>query len=164
MKTKLLLLLLLPCVAFAETDIEIKGIRVGMSKEAYKQIVTGQSNFTIAGINSMYGQPKGSALNFDKEGNLDSFMFFFDSTEFSAMRAAITDKYPEIKCDNKIVTNAYNAKYNDIVCSLSDKPGILELKKFVNLKTSVLALRSHKLDLNESRNKLLKKKERAKDL
>jgi hypothetical protein len=159
MKTIFLLLLLIPCACFASTDIEIKGIRIGMNSDDYYQKLGAPSKFTIAGIHLKEEWAAPITTN-DNDGNLESFTFYFDSEEFASMQGAIKKKYPKIKCTTNAVSNAFGATFDDVFCSISDKTSVLILHKYVDLKTSSLDLYTQAV----AKKILKKEKDRAKDL
>jgi hypothetical protein len=142
-------------MAIAETEIEIKGIKIGMSQNDYEIIVPPQrffdednkpirvkpSEFTIAEIPGKHVYSSaGATFEADK---LDSFLFFFKSENFDKMLNAVKAKYPKLKCENSIVNNAFGATFKNINCYLKDKSGQFKLTKYVDLETSSLSIRSH---------------------
>lgn len=173
MKMIIILLLLVPCLCFAGTEIEIKEIKIGMSKEEYEKIIpppaffdkegkpqkVKPSNFTIAEIRGKHEFSSTSA-KYDDNEKLESFIFIFSPTDFPTMLEAVKEKYPKLTCRNSTVNNAFGAKFMDTNCTFKDKKSILQLHRYVDLETSTLSLSSHKITSSDSK----KKKERSRDL
>ena len=139
--------------------IEIKGLRIGMTKgEVEKKI--GRlpvRDFTIAGARNKY--PTFSPEFHD--GKLDLFGFFFDPDAFDEVVSAVKDKYPALICENTTVTNAMGAAFRQTQCLLRDELGTLRLSRYVNdIRTSALSLMSER-KIKES---LEKRNKREKDL
>lgn len=126
-------------------EIDIKGLRLGMARAEVEEKFGSLplKDFTIAGVQSRYpiGPPRLLAFYEDR---LDSFTFAFDADQFEDVRGAVKQKYPALKCESIPVTNAMGALFTDVHCSLGDERGLLELTKFIDLRTSALTLRSYR--------------------
>lgn len=154
------LLLTLYTVSFAETEIEIKGVKIGMDKELCEKITTSNmtTDFTIAGI---YAISKFYPVTLDFNGDkLDRFTFLFNSSDFDTMLDAVKSKYTDLKCVDSVVTNNFGAEFDNKNCQLQNTTTVLNLIKYIDLKTSALSLTSHEY----IKKYLDKKNERNKDL
>lgn len=172
MKRIIWILLLIPSLCFAEKEIEIKGIKVGMDKEDVEKIVVPlslfdengkpqkikPSNFTVAGIRGK-GTYSSTLVKYDND-KLTSFSFYFSPNDFSMILQAIKDKYPRLKCKNEMLSNAFGASFKNVKCSIKNNVSVLELDKYIDLETSALSLYSHEY----IKNLVEKQKERSKDL
>lgn len=120
--------------------IEIKGLYVGMPKEAVAEKYPNWKGFTIAGVYSKFPM---NPLNVDyHEEKLDSLLFFFDSKDFVEVFAVISKKYPELKCITSPVSNKLGAKFEQMDCSLQDAQSKLMLTRFIDFNTSSVSLNS----------------------
>jgi hypothetical protein len=138
-------------------QIEIKGLRLGMTKtEIEKKFgALPLNNFTIANVSGKF--PVRLAFH---EGKLDELMFFFSSNSFNDVRQAVTANYPELKCSDSTVTSPTGTKYKQVNCKLEDQLGKLRLDRLVrDIDTSALILISNRL-FQELENK---RKEKQKD-
>jgi hypothetical protein len=87
------LLMLFFSSAFAE-EIDIKGIRLGMTKKEISALYpNGTDNFTIGGVSNSLGL----RLLFH-EDKLAEMTFYFDTSGFNNVISAVKYKYPNIKC------------------------------------------------------------------
>jgi len=153
-----------PAILFCEDIevIEIKGLKIGMTKEEIERNVgkLPLNNITIAGVRGKYDDSGPVIIKF-YEGKLDVFMFSFDPRYFDDILEAVKNKYPTIGCDNSVVTNAMGASFNQVSCRLKDQSGSLSLSKFSNnINTSTLSLISDRW-IKETADK---QKEKRKDL
>jgi hypothetical protein len=159
---KISLVVFFTSVLFSETvraqEIEIKGLRLGMTKQEVQKKIgrLPVDNFTIAGVQSKYGEFSPEFYH----GKLDSFTFFFDSSDFDQVLSAVKDKYPALICENTTITNAMGARFTQTVCNLRDKLGVLHLSRYLmsNITSSVLSLNSDRYlkDFTDKQNKLKK--------
>ncbi len=141
-------------------EIEIKGLKLGMSK-ADVELKFGEISrygyiyeFTIGGVESQYGG--GINLEFH-EDKLDEVWFFFDADGFDAVRKAVASKYPALKCSGSTVSNAMGASFRQTKCSLKNKIGTLSISRFVSeINTSLLSMRTPR-SMNELMDKAKEK-------
>jgi hypothetical protein len=141
--TLLTLFTIINSTAVFGQQIEIKGLRLGMTEtEIEKKFgALPLNNFKIANVTGKF--PVMLAFH---EGKLDELMFFFSSNSFNDVRQAVIAKYPEIKCIDSPVTSPTGAKYTQVNCKLGDQLGTLRLDRFVrDIDTSALILTSHRL-------------------
>jgi hypothetical protein len=114
----------LALASLTATAQEIKGIALGMTKEAFQTAfpdskpATGPGDkrfipMTVAGVSSKYAS--GAMVEFD-EDKLVGFIFFFDSKEFNSVQDEFKDKYPELTCSDSTVTNRMGAQFTDTKC------------------------------------------------
>ena len=124
-------------------DIEIKGIRIGMTKAELHQLHSDLKGFTVAGVRSKYEHvPLGLRYRDDL---LDQVAFYFHSTGFRQVLEALKEKYPTLACETNNVSNAMGATFEQQKCSLEDANSVLHLSRFVNdTRTSGLTLMSKK--------------------
>lgn len=126
--------------------IEIKGLYIGMPRELAEPIASTKP-FTIAGIESINGNPfKGLVYEFEND-KLSFFDFYFDSTEFNIMLSVIKKKFSGIKCEKSNIKNLFGAVFEKNYCTIMDKNSVLKLINFQSndMKTSVLSLYSTKV-------------------
>jgi len=138
----ILLATICSATAFAQ-GIEIKGLRLGMTKaEIEKKFGALPINdFTIADVPGKFPV----RLEF-YEGKLDELMFFFSSKSFNEVRKAAISKNPELKCTDSTVTSPAGKSYNQVNCKMADQLGILRVDRFVrDIDTSAVTLTSHRL-------------------
>lgn len=113
-------------------EIEIKGVKLGMSKKAVEAIVgapgkKGYTPFTIGGVGT---------YNFDQpsfgytDGKFSNLMFLFKSEKFDDLKAAVSTKYPSLRCTQSEIQNRLGIKFQQVQCSLADKNGMLSLTKY----------------------------------
>src|SRR5689334_4159678 len=109
-------------VAAFGKEIEIKGLRLGMTKiEIEKKFgALPLNNFKIADVSGKFPV----RLVF-YEGKLDELMFFFSSKSFSDVRKAVISDNPEIKCTDSTITSPKGESYIQVNCKLADKLGTL---------------------------------------
>jgi len=165
----LFMVLMVSAVIFTETlfsqdikAIEIKGLRIGMTKEEIESTVgkLPLNNLTIAGVRGKDDDSTPVIIKFH-EGVLDLFMFRFDPGYFDDILGAVKTKYPTIRCENSTVTNAMGASFKQVDCKLKDQSGSLSLIKFgSDIMTSRLSLISDRW-FKETAGK---QKEKQKDL
>ncbi len=133
-------------------EIEIKGLKLGMSKADVElkfgkvdNVALGKDGelyqFTIGGVEGTYNHAK---LEFHAD-KLDKVWFFFNADGFDAVRKAVASKYPALKCSGSTVSNTMGASFRQTECSLKNKIGTLELRRFVgDINTSVLTMTTHR--------------------
>ena len=132
-------------------EIEIKGLRLGMTKtEIEKQFgPLPLNNFTIADVSGKFPV----RLEF-YEGKLDELMFFFSAKSFNDVRQAVVSNYPELKCADSTVSDNMGASYKQVKCKLEDMLGMLKLDRYVrDTDTSALILMSHRLSQELEKNR-----------
>jgi hypothetical protein len=153
-----LFVVMLPISALAQS-IEIKGLRVGMTKAEVQKKFPTWKNFTIAGVPNKY-----ESLTFNieyQDDRLNQFTFFFDAASFETVLEAIREKYPATKCKTSKVGNAMGAKFEQVQCLMSDSESVLELLRYVgDIQTSMLSLISKKALDDQAR----KTKQQKKDI
>jgi len=128
--------------AFAQ-GIEIKGLRLGMTKTEIEKKFGALpiNNFTIADVPGKFPV----RLEF-YEGKLDELMFFFPSKSFNEVHKTVIANNPELKCADSTVTSPAGQSYKQVNCKLADQLGILRVDRFVrDIDTSAVTLTSHRL-------------------
>ena len=126
-----------------ENEVEIKGIKIGMSKSDIDALL-GDSNspksFSIAGINS---KTPPAIFNRFIDGKLSQFSFYFSAINFSLMQSAVKEKYPDLACETSEVKNRMGATFEQVRCKINYKSGELLLSKYsLDLNTSGLVMTS----------------------
>jgi len=124
MKTSVLAVLLASTVARAsapDIDIDIKGLKLGMNLYEVAAVMPDPAHFTIAGITPLYPP----SLDY-RDMRLTSFMWFFYSGGYEAVRDALRAKYPALKCAQSTVQNGFGASYAQEVCRVGD----LEIQRY----------------------------------
>jgi hypothetical protein len=138
--------------------IEIKGVMIGMTPEELEAKVGRMpiKNFTIGGVEGNYD----FKTNFHK-GQLDRFLFFFHSSRFDELVAAVKGKYPELECENSTVSNRMGAKFQQTVCVLNDELTSLSITRFSgDVRTADLDMVSKR----EIQDRIKRAAERKKDM
>jgi hypothetical protein len=112
---------------------DIKGVRIGMTKDAYEKVMAEAGSFTIGGVFPMYAVTP----EFDEHEKLTRFTMFFRSSDYADVREAVKTKYPKIRCIRSTVSNKFGATFPQEHCSF----GNLLLSRLVSdIDTSVLSL------------------------
>jgi len=124
-------------------DVEIKGLYIGLDKDAAEKIAYFTDPFTIAGIEPNRGRCGG--VWFDENNKLERFLFCFDSRHFSKMHEAIFKKYENILCEDSEITNRMGVKFDQIHCKIDDDVSVLTLLRYVDATNSLLSIESKKL-------------------
>jgi hypothetical protein len=128
-------LLVLASVSYAQ---EIKGIRIGMTQEAYEKAMEAAGFFTIGGVSPMYAVTR----SFDEQGRLQEFSFIFRSSDWEQVRDAVKEKYPKLKCVRSTASNRMGATFPQEHCFF----GTLGMSRLVSdIDTSFLSLTSKEL-------------------
>jgi hypothetical protein len=70
---------------------DIKGVRIGMTKEAYQKVDETVS-FTVGGVFPKYA----AKPEFDEQDKLTNFTLFFRSSDYADVREAVKTKYPNV--------------------------------------------------------------------
>lgn len=127
-----------------EQPLEIKGIKMGMTREEVAEKMGPPEGFTIAGVRSKY--PKNPlTLKYGEDGKLDSLSFSFESG-FETVFEALKEKYPSLETDGTTAT-------------IQDKEGST-LYLFIKFPTSTLMLSSKR-----AQDEMIRKaEERKKDI
>jgi|GEM_PF-3550389 len=152
----LFLILVLMIFGFASDELEIKSLKIGMTKKEVSKIYdigtgrgtnkntyypdnkTGNKKITIAG--------KDAFVSLEFRGDkLDYISFSFDSIYFGDVFSIIKDKYQYIKCEDSIVRNKLGASFNQKECFMEDsKSSILYMQRLgaANIDRSHITIRS----------------------
>ena len=156
---RLTLLLILHASAVAqEAAIEIKGIRVGMTKQQLNQTIPSWSGFTIAGVPPMFHELRSPAVF--HAGRLDRFVYMFLPEHFNTMHEALLEKYPALQCKSLVKTDTVGESAESTECGLADKDSVLLLSKYsVDRNTSLIGLYSRRYLEEEKQRKLKTKKD-----
>jgi hypothetical protein len=140
-------------------SLEIKGLKIGMSKEEVTEKYPTWTGFTVAGARAKYAALP--VMIKYHENKLDEFMFFFTPDAFDALLIAFKEKYPSLACTSSSLGNAMGANYEQVQCSLSDSDSVLQVRKYVSdSRTSLLSLHSKRFVEEESK----KQREQKKDI
>ena len=146
---------IVPISAMAQL-IEIKGLRVGMTKAEVQEKFPTWKDFTIAGVRSKF-EHLPVTIKY-REDQLDQLMFIFSSASFQPVLAAVKEKYPGIKCETSQVGNSIGATFEQIHCSMEDQDSVLQLSRYLSdVRTSMLTLVSKRW-LDEQADKAKQKK------
>lgn len=125
-------------------EIEIKGIKLGMTKSEYAEVYkkNGGLKMTIGGAKNKYSSVDPNSDFVD--GKLDRFSFFFASNNYDGLISAIKDKYIDIKCEQSDIQTTAGVTYAQEICQMDDKLGKLIIAKYLSdIETSSLSLSSH---------------------
>jgi hypothetical protein len=112
---------LLPAVVFGQ-EVAIKGVYLGMLKSEYEGIA--MDEWTVGTHKATAESP----LWFD--GKLDSFTAHFDAEGFEDILAAVSHKYPGLKCVKSEMQNNFGAKLEQKTCSYKE----LTLKRYLSTR------------------------------
>ncbi len=121
-------------------EIEIKGLKLGMSKadvESNVGKIRGSfiDGFTIGGVGGKY-----LAVKFH-EDKLDNVMFIFKPDGFEAVRRAVASKYPALTCSDSTVQNRAGASFEQVRCELNSDGTRFSLTRISgDVNTSMLTL------------------------
>lgn len=127
-----------------DQPLEIKGIRIGMTKDEVAEALGPLEEFTIAGVKGK-SPTNPLILRYGEDGQLDELTFRFE-TGFESVLDAVKSKYPTLKTDGS-------------TSSIRDKEGST-LYIFIKHPTSTLLLTSKR-----SQDELRKKaEEKSKDI
>ena len=138
--------------------LDIKGLRIGISKDDVEQKTPMLADFTIAGVRSKYEHSPVS-LEY-REDKLDQMFFFFDPSGFDEVLGAVREKYPRMTCENSEVGNAMGAKFKQVQCSVQDSNSVLQVTRFVgDIRTSALTLMSKRALREQSETAKQRKKD-----
>lgn len=152
-----LIAVLFPISSLAQ-PIEIKGLRVGMTKAEVQKKFPTFKGFTIAGVRS-----KHDFLPLEvsyRSGKLHNLMFIFAPANFDTVFGAIKEKYPNINCEKSLVGNPMGATFGQVECSLQDSDSVLKLVRYAtDISTSVLIVSSKKLLEEQEANAKQRKKD-----
>jgi ABC-type amino acid transport substrate-binding protein len=142
-----------------DAPLEIKGLRIGMSKEEVTEKHPNWTGFTVAGARAKYAALP--VMVKYHENRLDQLMFFFTPDAFDVLLTAFKEKYPALACKSSSIGNAMGATYEQVQCSLSDSDSVLQVRKYVNdSRTSLLSLHSKRFVEEETK----KQREQKKDI
>jgi hypothetical protein len=151
---------------------DIKGIRLGMHRSDVIRALGGEPDGTAANLN-MYPDhylwclsiakvyPKNSCsgiFTFDEDEKLVWLFWMFDSSNYGALRDALREKYPKMRCTSTVLSNALNARFPSQECVAGD----IEISQHSSsIESGLLQM----IDRNWQRKEADKKrKERIKDL
>lgn len=123
--------------ASAQPPIDIKGLRIGMTKAEVLEVVPSLDDFTLAGVRGKYRL----FIGYDKD-KVDEVIFFFNENKFSTVLDAFKGKYEALACKNSKISKALGASIDQVICSLDDSEGRLSLTRYANPDTSVVTLMS----------------------
>lgn len=148
----------LPALTAAQV-LDLKGLKIGMSKAEVQERFPTWNDFTIGGVRSKFTHiPLNIKYQDDK---LEQLMFLFNSASFQQVLDALKEKYPALKCEASKVGNAMGASFEQVQCSIEDQESVLQLFRFLSdVRTSMLILESKK-SINE---KIEKEKQKKKDI
>lgn len=123
---------------FASADVEIKGLKLGMTREEVQALHPAGTKgeiFTVAGVKSKYAHSNVEQYNSD--GKVIAVMFFFDRDNFEQVFDAVKGKYPKMNCETSSVSNAMGATFQKIEC----RHGSLKITNMVSdINTSLLSI------------------------
>ncbi len=123
--------------ASAQPSIDIKGLRIGMTKAEVFEIVPSLDDFTLGGVRGKYRLFIGY-----HEGKVDEITFLFDVNQFSGMLHAFKNKYEALACESSKISKALGASIDQMICSFDDSNERLSLTRYANLDTSSVMLMS----------------------
>jgi hypothetical protein len=113
---------------------DIKGVHIGMTKDAYEKVIQAESS-TVGGVYPKYMPTP----EFDEEGKLTNYTMFFRASDYADVRDAVKTKYPRTKCVQSSVSNNFGAKFQQEHCTF----GTLFLVRLGgDVETSVLSLQA----------------------
>lgn len=130
---KVLFFLLALFVSVFAKDIEMKGLKIGMTYEEVSKLykidkwsfasMKNGKQPTLAGIEVDY-----MSLKF-KNKKLTDISFSFKSKDFHTVFEPIFEKYNDIKCNETKVQNSFGALFNQIKCKLYDEKSYMSVYK-----------------------------------
>jgi len=108
--------ILLAASAAQAQDIDIKGLKLGMSRAEVAAVMPDPLRFTIAGVRPRYDP----TTRYDASGKLDTFQWMFTPNNYEAVRDAFRAKYPDLKCTQSVVQNGFGATFPQESCRIGD--------------------------------------------
>jgi hypothetical protein len=136
-------------------QVDIKGIRIGMTRTEVTRMFPTWEGFTVAGVaqHAAFRDP----TVFHK-GKLDRFVFAFYPQSFEAVLSAVKEKYPTLACRTVTITDSAGTNAEQTMCAVADPNSVLLIRRFAtDLQTSMIALYSRRF-LAEDTNRALKQK------
>lgn len=137
------MLVALASFAAAAQTVDVKGIRIGMTKAEFNQLYPNgiPKDWTIAGVSSKF---RHSSIDVKfHNGILDTALFFFDASEFEQIRNALSSKYPKLNCRKTPVQTRMGANFSQEECGINN--GELNLVKFLgDITTGALIMESQR--------------------
>lgn len=115
-------------VAIAE--IEIKGLKLGMSFNAVAEAIAKSENgaLTIGGVWMKGGSRP--LIRYNDSDQMTSLYFQYEPDDFDAVIGAVKSKYPSTICENSKITNRMGAAFLQTECRLLAKSGYLTLSRY----------------------------------
>lgn len=130
---KVLFFLLALFVSVFAKDIEMKGLKIGMTYEEVSKLykidkwsfasMKNGKQPTLAGVEVDY-----MSLEF-KNKKLTNISFSFKSKDFYTVFEPIFEKYNDMKCNETKVQNSFGAVFNQVRCNLYDEKSYMSIYK-----------------------------------
>ena len=108
-------ILLLAASAAQAQDIDIKGLKLGMSQAEVQAVMPDPLQFTIGGV-----RPRHEPTTTYVAGKLDLFQFDFPASNYEMVREAFRAKYPALACEQESVVTGLGAVLPNERCELGD--------------------------------------------
>ena len=162
-RRRLLILIPLPIAALAmeppitSESVEIKGIRIGLTRTEVSRLAPDWSKFTVAGVSQhpAFRDPTVYANN-----RLDRFVFVFYPHDFDAVLSALKEKYPQARCVTRVITDFGGTSAEQQECAVTDPRSVLLLRRYAaDLQTSLIALYSRRFFAAEEKRLARQKKD-----
>lgn len=118
-------------------DIDIKGLKIGMSFEDASKLfkITKFDNVYFAKLKNgkeatfASSEVKYIALRFT-DNKITSIAVNLDSSDYSLFIAPLKDKYKSMKCESSIVQNKMGAKFNQEECFMTENDVRMHIEKY----------------------------------
>lgn len=157
----LLIIFALFSLCFSANDLEIKGLKIGMTvdevnnnipikyyimdKVISEDSMSDMNGFKFSQIISLAGRkPVTGDVVFFKNIS-DQINFYFASSDFDFILSAVSEKYKNIKCSESTISNIHGALFTQKDCFISDSKSVLSFKKYYpNIDVSRISIKSHR--------------------
>ena len=121
-------------------SLDIRGLRIGMTKDEVVAKYPTWDKFTVAGVSRRWPiDPPVYEL-----GRLDRFVFLFAVQNFEKVREAMIEKYPKTTCRAYQISDENGQSIEQTECGILDSMSMLLLLKYSDRVTSRLGLYSKK--------------------
>lgn len=165
---KVLLLVFALIISCFADEIEIKGLKIGMSKDDVSKIYSitkspsrdgdgyylSQNSFTIGGSKVF------DTRVYFAEDKSDHIEIVLYSSSFENVLSALKDKYKDLKCVNSEIKNKLGNSFTQTICEIKDDKSSLQFKRLfeLNFDRSILDIKStRKINIEKTINQASKK-------
>ena len=162
---KSLFLVLVFMVTCFATEVEIKGLKIGITKDDISKIYQIKKFPLKDKLNRDKYYLSGDMITIADSKIFDMELFFVDdkvdyinitlySSSFDKVLDAIKGKYNNVKCTNYEIKNKLGNSFTQTECQVNDGKSYLFIKRFfeLNMDRSVLEIKSNNIMQEEQKN------------